>query len=162
MSASWFDELTRELERQLEVFLDDHPSQRELLEREEEAEAQRRRQRRLLEIAAAADRERQRLLSLSGEIRQWRERVDRARSAGATDLAVRAEEHLGRLMGQGREAWQALAALGEEDARLRAELNRREAPPEPAPVGAGDQLEQDWAAFEADQELQELRRRQAP
>ena len=57
MSASWFDDLSRELERQLEVFLDDHPSQRELLEREEEAEAQRRRQRRLLEIAAAADRE---------------------------------------------------------------------------------------------------------
>lgn len=160
MSASWFDDLTRELERQLEVFLDDHPSQRQLLEQEEQAEAQRRRQRRLLEIAAAADRERQRLLTLSREIRQWRERVDRARSAAAADLADRAEEHLGRLMGQGREAWQALEALGEEDARLRAELNRREAPPEPAASGTGDQLEQDWAAFEADQELQELRRRQ--
>lgn len=162
MSSAWFDDLTRELERQLEGFLDDHPGQRELLEREEQAEAQRRRQRRLLEIAAAADLERQRLLSLSGEIRQWRERVERARSAAATDLADRAEEHLGRLMGQGREGWQALAALGEEDARLRAEINRREAPTEPVPASGGDQLEQDWAAFEADQELQELRRRQAP
>jgi len=162
MSSAWFDDLTRELERQLEGFLDDHPGQRELLEREEQAEAQRRRQRRLLEIAAAADLERQRLLHLSGEIRQWRERVDRARSVAATDLADRAEEHLGRLMGQGREGWQALAALGEEDARLRAEINRREAPTEPVPASGGDQLEQDWAAFEADQDLQELRRRQAP
>ena len=114
------------------------------------------------------------------EINQWQQRVQRARDAGAGDLAARAEHHLGQLMGQGRDRWQALSELGRSFQAVEAELEQlaRQAPsPTQAPAGgaraggpqqaaqAKDQaepepLDQAWAAFEAQQALEDLRRRQ--
>ena len=177
--ASWFEQLEAQLERQLETFLAANPAQEALLQQQEQQEKQQRLKRRRLELQDQADQARSGLLALVAEITQWQQRVQRARNAGANDLAGRAEQHLGQLMGQGRDRWQALAELGRSFQAVEAELEQlaRQTPPPPtqAPGGArpgGPQaarakgqaepepLDQAWAAFEAQQALEELRRRQ--
>ena len=98
------------------------------------------------------------LLKLSKDISAWSERVQRARAAGAHDLASRAETHLSHLMGQGRAQWQALAALGEEAQQLKQELAAAKQPPKTTTGKAAD-LEEAWRRFEAEQELDELHQR---
>ena len=164
MQKSWWQELERELEHQFDSFLGDHPGQQELLEQEEWREQQRRRQQRLLEIEQQAQRLRQQLLTLSGEIKAWHQRVERARQAQAHDLADQASAHLDGLMAQGRAQWQTLAALGAEDQQLRAESSRAAAqapqrPPRQQQPATND-LESAWSRFEAEQELEQLRRQQ--
>jgi hercynine metabolism protein len=175
MSSSWFEQLESQLEQQLEAFLGSHPGQQELLELEELLERQRRLRRQRLQIQAQAEQLRQALLQVAGEITQWQQRVQRARSAGALELAARAEAHQGQLMGQGRDRWQQLGELGKEFARVEQELQeleqRQQARPKPSgkparePVGdpaTGPDLERAWADFESRQELEELRRRSRP
>jgi hypothetical protein len=119
-------------------------------------------------------------LALVAEINAWQQRVGRARQAGAQDLADRAEQHLGQLMGQGRDRWQALSELGTAVQTVERELEQlaRQAPPasppqpEPGRAGQGARaaqaeeaapsvpLDEAWAAFEAQQELEALRQRQ--
>ena len=164
MQSNWWQELERELEQQFDSFLKDHPGQRELLEQEELRAQQQRRQTRLQEIEAKAQALRSELLVLSEDIRAWRARVERAKGANATDLASRAEVHLGSLMAQGREKWQSLAMLGEENSQLKeaiakAEQERPKPPPSPPETGHAD-LEEAWKHFEAQQELERLRREQ--
>ena len=173
---SWLDDLESRLESQLEAFLRSSPAQEALLAEQERQDrlSQLRRQR--LELQQQAEQQRQELLQLAVDIRQWQERVERARSARATDLANRAETHIASLMERGRLRWQGLAELGQQFTALEwelTELGRRPAngsggakgpastndsnpeatTPEPA------NLDSDWAAFEAQQELEELRRR---
>jgi hercynine metabolism protein len=158
MSGSWLDELEARLEQQLEGFLRTNPQQEELL-REQEA---RDRQQGLLaergRLRQQAEDQRQELLKLADEIRQWQGRIGRARAAGADELAGRAEAHVGALMDQGRHRWRALADLGQRYAGVEQELaelvGQRSAPSPSTP-----DLEADWARFEAQQELRELKRR---
>ncbi len=121
-SSSWFEQLEAQLEQQLEAFLGSHPDQQELLEREELLERQRRLHRRRLQIQAQAEQLRQALLQIAGEITQWQKRVQRAKAAGAQELAARAQAHQGQLMGQGRDRWQQLGELGKEFARVEQDL----------------------------------------
>jgi hypothetical protein len=70
-------------------------------------------------------------------------------------------------MEQGRNRWQTLAELGERFAAVERELAElTAAPTPPAPGRSGEsvadgmaELEQDWRRFEAQQELEALRRR---
>ncbi len=170
--AGWFEQLEAQLERQLETFLAANPAQEALLQEQELQERQQRLKRRRLELQGQADQARTGLLALVSEINQWQQRVRRARDAGANDLADRAEQHLGQLMGQGRDRWQALAELGRSFQALEAELEQlasqsAQAPRPgraPAPPASGpsqpEPLDQAWAAFEAQQALDDLRRRQ--
>ena len=165
MQNSWWQELERELEQQFESFLGDHPGQQELLEQEEWREQQRRRQQRLAQIEQQAQHLRQQLLTLSGEIKAWHQRVERAHQAKAHELASKASSHLDGLMAQGRAQWQSLAALGAEDQQLRAEFSRAasQAPQQsshPHTKQAENDLESAWSRFEAEQELEQLRRQQ--
>ena len=182
MSAApggWFEQLEAQLERQLETFLAANPAQEALLQEQELQEKQQRLKRRRLELQGQADQARTGLLALVAEINQWQQRVQRARDAGADDLAGRAERHLGQLMGQGRDRWQALAELGRSFQAVEVELEQlaRQAPsPTQAPAGGAraggpqaaqakeqaepEPLDQAWAAFEAQQALDDLRRRQ--
>ena len=59
-------------------------------------------------------------------------------------------------MGQGRAQWQALAALGEEAQRLKQELAATKTKTPKTETTAD--LEEAWSRFEADQELDEMRR----
>jgi hercynine metabolism protein len=162
-AGDWFSRLEQQLEQQLDAFLRSNPAQEELLQREEQRERQRRLRSRRLELQASAERLRGDLLRLAAEINAWQQRVERARAAGAEALAVRAEGHLAELMARGRDRWQALSQLGEAFRQVEQELEelgtRAPGPAQPPPNGGAD-LEEAWAAFEADQELAQLRRRQ--
>ena len=170
--AGWFEQLEAQLERQLETFLAANPAQEALLQEQEQQEKQQRLKRRRLELQGQADQARTGLLALVSEINQWQQRVQRARDAGANDLASRAEQHLGQLMGQGRDRWQALAELGRSFQAVEAELEQlaSQAPkaakagpaatPQASSPSQPEPLDQAWAAFEAQQALEELRRRQ--
>ena len=109
MAGSWFQDLEQKLDEQLEAFLRSNPDQRQRLEQQERQERSQWLHRRQKQLTASAGQQRQELMELAEEISRWRERVERARGAGAEDLAERAAGHLMRLMAQGREHWQALA-----------------------------------------------------
>ena len=156
MDSSWWQKLEQELEQQFDRFLSDHPNQKELLDQEHWNEQQRRKQQRLIDLDQEAQQLRQQLLKLSQDIKAWSDRVQRAHAASAHDLAGRAETHLSNLMGQGRAQWQALASLGEESQQLKQDLAASK-PPAPKTAAAPD-LEEAWSRFEAQQELDALRR----
>jgi len=99
--------------------------------------------------------QRQQLLRLAEDVRAWRSRVERARAAGAADLAGRAEQHLTSLMNQGRALWADLEDRGRrfnEVERQLQELQQQKQTPSPAT------LEKDWALFKAEPELGRRRR----
>ena len=138
---SWLDELEARLEQQLAAFLAANPSQEALLGEQEARDRQAQMVGQRRQLQRQAEQERQALLQLAAEIRCWQERVVKARAAGATALAERAEAHQQGLMEQGRQRWQHLSALGKSFASVERDLG-----------------ELDWASFEAEQALEELRR----
>ena len=173
--TDWFSQLERQLEQQLESFLRANPAQEQLLRQQEQRERLQRLRRRRLELQTSAERGRAELLQLAGEIRQWQERVQRARTAGADTLAERAEGHLAELMARGRDRWQALGQLGDDYRQLEAELSDLASSGAQAPAASGDNqaaaaaaretdgpedLEKAWSRFEAEEELERLRQRQ--
>jgi hercynine metabolism protein len=165
--GSWLEELEARLNQQLESFLRANPQQEALLAEQAQRDRQQRLLHERLKLRQEAELQRQGLLRLAGEIRQWQERSERARGAGAEELAARAEAHITTLMEQGRNRWQTLAELGERFAAVERELAElTAAPTPPAPGRSGErvadgmaELEQDWRRFEAQQELEALRRR---
>ena len=111
-------------------------------------------QRQRQQLTEEATEHRRQLLALAADVKAWTDRTERARSAGATDLARRASQHCTQLMEQGRGLWGDLASLGrrfEEVDRQLSDINRQQKKP--------STLEDDWASFAAEQELEELRRR---
>ena len=94
--------------------------------------------------------------------------MQRAQQAGANQLASQAEAHLSKLMGQGRDCWQALAELGVEDQQLRQEIQQMPAPNNPKKPTSPVDLEKDseidletaWNNFEANQALEDLKQKQ--
>jgi hercynine metabolism protein len=161
------EELEARLNQQLESFLRANPQQEALLAEQAQRDLQQRLLQERLKLRQEAELQRQGLLRLAGEIRQWQERSERARGAGAEELAARAEAHIATLMEQGRNRWQTLAELGERFAAVERELAElTAAPTPPSPGRSGErvadgmaELEQDWRRFEAQQELEALRRR---
>lgn len=163
--ASWFDDLEARLNQQLEAFLQSNPAQQARLEQLEARERQQQLGQRRQHLQLQAQQQRQALLGLADEIRQWQGRSIKARQAGASDLAARAEAHLAGLMLQGRQRWQQLAELGADFAKVEAELEQLQSAAQATGRGSTTPrggLEAEWAAFEAEQELQRLKRRQQP
>lgn len=160
--GTWFDDLEARLNQQLEAFLQANPAQQTRLEQQEARDRQEQLGRQRLALQQQAQQHRQALLALVSEIRQWQGRTDKARQAGATDLAAKAEQHLNGLMLQGRQRWQQLAELGAQFAQVEAALQQLQAAAQsmPANPSGNGGLEAEWAAFEAEQELQQLKRRQ--
>ncbi|MFN9570373.1 MAG: hercynine metabolism protein [Cyanobacteriota bacterium] len=170
-SVNWLDQLEARLDQTLEGFLRANPQQDTLLAEQVARDRQQQLRRDRLALKTEAELQRQGLLRLAEDIRCWQGRVDRAKGAGALDLAGRAEAHIATLMEQGRARWQTLGELGERFAAVEQELqqlgtasgSRGQAaatkpgvqPSEPP----GPDLEADWAAFETQQELEDLRRK---
>lgn len=167
---SWLDELEARLEQELEAFLASNPAQDALLREQEARDRQARLIGRRRQLQLEADQLRSGLLQRADDIRQWRQRMERARAAGAQDLATRAAAHLNELMDQGRRQWQQLEALGREFGQLErqlSELSQRsrhaagtQGTVQPDARRTNSDLEQAWAAFETEQELERLRREQ--
>ena len=153
--SSWLEQLERELDARLSAFLRNNPVQEHLFSEQHLKERAGALQRQRQQLQSEAKQQRQQLLQLAEHVRAWRSRVDRARGAGAADLAVRAEQHLTSLMNQGRALWADLEDLGrrfnEVEQQLK-ELHQQQQTPSPS------SLEKDWALFEAEQELEKLRR----
>jgi hercynine metabolism protein len=158
MSTNWLEELEARLDQQLEGFLRTNPQQEALLNEQQARDRQRNLLAERLRLRQQAEEQRQLLLRLAEEIRQWQARMERARAAGALDLASRAEQHTAALMDQGRHRWRALGDLGQRFASVEQELAEL-VPSRTADQGSTPDLEADWARFEAQQDLQELRRR---
>jgi len=166
--SSWLEELEARLNQQLESFLRANPQQEALLAEQAQRDRQQGLLNERLKLRQEAELQRQGLLRLAGEIRQWQERTERAKGAGAQELASKAEAHVATLMEQGRSRWQTLAELGERFAAVERELaDLTAAPTPPAPSRPGEsvadgmaELEQAWKRFESQQELEALRRRQ--
>lgn len=157
MAPSWLDQLERNLEERLNAFLRSNPQQDQLLRQQHLHDRQQDLLRRRRRLQEQAQEHRRQLLALAQEVRDWSDRSERARRAGALELARRADAHIQSLMDQGRELWNELGLLGQQfhdlDIQLDA-LHRR------AQDQQGRSLDDDWALFEAQQELEELRRRQ--
>ena len=153
--SSWLEQLERELDARLSAFLRNNPVQDNLFSEQHLRDRAGALQRQRQQLQSEAKQQRQQLLRLADDVRGWRSRVDRARAAGADDLAKRAEQHLSSLMNQGRALWADLEDLGRrfnEVERQLDELVQQQQTPSPST------LEKDWALFEAEQELEQLRR----
>ena len=140
-NGDWLDELEARLEQLLDAFLQANPSQQALLRDQQLAEAQ----------ALRSE-----LLQLAAEIQRWRQRVDKAKGAGANDLTAQAQLHLEQLMERGRGRWQRLEQLGRD---LQGGAGTKTRTPAPTPAQPNDPLDQAWARFEIEQDLERLRRR---
>ena len=158
MSPTWLDQLEQNLEERLDAFLHSNPDQDCLLQEQHLQDRQRDlSSRRDLMKIQARDLRRQ-LLSLAEQVQAWGERTKKARDAGADDLALRAEQHVKTLMDQGRDLWNELDELGRNFRDLDQQISRLN---QKASQQRGHRsLDEDWALFEAHQELEDLRRRQ--
>ncbi len=153
---SWLDELERSLEQRLDAFLKANPHQDILLRDQHLQDRQRSLEQQRLQLQHQAHDLRRQLLNLAEEVRNWTARSDRARTAGAQELAKRADQHIQALMNQGRDLWTELNALGATFQTVEEQLDQlMTSNTRPSP---SRNLEQDWALFEAQQELDELRR----
>ena len=123
-SGNWMDELDARLDQTLEAFLRANPQQEALLAEQAARERQQQLRRERLALKGEAEQQRQGLLRLAEDIRRWQERVERAKGAGALDLAGRAEAHIATLMDQGRARWQTLEELGGRFAAVEQALSR--------------------------------------
>ena len=150
---TWLDQLEQELDQRLSLFLRSNPLQVRLFEEQHLRDRVHALQRQRLQLVEVANEQRRQLLALAEDVKAWTERSNRARASGASDLARRADQHRAELMNQGHELWNDLASLGrrfdEVDAQL-FELKQQNS--------NRSNLDQDWALFEAEQELEDLRR----
>ena len=152
--SNWLEQLERELDQRLAAFLSNNPVQEQLFRQQHQLDRARSLQRQRQQLQQQAEEQREQLLALSADVRAWTERTERARRAGEQDLSRRAELHLIGLMDQGRTLWADLGDLGrrfkEVDQQLSA-LSRQQS-------NGVSSLDRDWALFEAEQELEQLRR----
>ena len=158
MSPTWLDQLERNLEERLDAFLRSNPDQDRLLQEQHLQDRQRTLSSRRDQMQLQAKELRRQLLTLAEQVQAWGERTKKARDAGAEDLALRAANHVNSLMNQGRDLWNELEELGRSfrdlDQQI-SDLNQKTSQRQGA-----RSLDEDWALFEAHQELEELRRKQ--
>ncbi len=152
--SNWLEQLERELDQRLAAFLSQNPVQEQLFRQQHQLDRVRSLQRQRQQLQQDAEEQRKQLLALAADVRAWTERTERAKRAGEKELSQRAKQHLIGLMNQGRSLWTDLADLGrrfqEVDQQL-LELSQQQR-------SGVSSLDQDWALFEAEQELEQLRR----
>ena len=156
MSPTWLDNLERSLEERLEQFLRSNPSQDQLLREQHLQDRQRDLHNRRGQQQLQARELRRQLLTLAEQVQAWTKRGEKARGAGALELTHRADQHVVALMQQGRELWEEFEALGLQFAELEEQLNSLKTQEKQS--SSRRSLDEDWALFEAQQELEQLRR----
>ena len=150
---SWLDQLERELDQRLSAFLRSNPLQSQRFQDQHQQDRAVALQRQRQQLQQEAEQQRKRLIDVAEKIRSWTERTKRAKQAGANELARRAQTHLDELMAQGRQQWSDLDNLGRRFGEVEAQL--KDLANQTGSSISG--LEQDWAHFEAEQELEQLR-----
>jgi hercynine metabolism protein len=152
---SWLEQLDRELDQRLSGFLRSNPLQDQLFEEQHSRDRAQSLQRQRRQLQQEAKLQRQQLMQLAEDVQAWRKRSQKAREAKASDLAHRADQHLDGLMNQGRRLWNDLDDLGRRFNEVEQQLLELKTQ-QKTPIGSD--LEKDWALFEAEQELRELRK----
>ena len=152
--SNWLEQLELELDQRLSAFLQNNPVQNQLFQDQHQQDRAQALQRQRQQLQQDAEQLRGQLLTLVHEVRAWTDRIDRARRAGALDLAQRAQAHLDGLMAQGRTQWTDLANLGRRFSEVEAQLQELSRQAQSSRPG----LDDDWARFEAEQEFEQLRR----
>ena len=152
--SNWLEQLERELDQRLAAFLSQNPVQEQLFRQQHQLDRARSLQRQRQQLQQDAEEQRKQLLALAADVRAWTERTERAKRAGEKELSKRAEQHLNDLMNQGRTLWMDLADLG----RRFKEVNQQLVELSQQQHSGVSSLDQDWALFEAEQELEQLRR----
>ncbi|MAR08011.1 MAG: hypothetical protein CL862_13045 [Cyanobium sp. NAT70] len=153
--STWLEQLERELDQRLSAFLRNNPVQDQLFRDQHQKDRAEALQRQRQQLQQEAGEQRRHLLNLAEEVRAWRIRIERAQKAGATDLAHRAEQHQNDLMQQGRNLWSDLEDLGRRFNEVDQQLDAiKQQPTQHNPVD----LDKDWALFEAEEELKQMRR----
>tara|TARA_B100000519_G_scaffold192298_1_gene193574 strand:- start:610 stop:1092 length:483 start_codon:yes stop_codon:yes gene_type:complete len=155
MSATWLDELERVLEERLTDFLRENPYQELLLHQQHQKDHYQNLKRQRQQLQKEAEELRRQLLTLAGTVREWSTRSNRARKAGASALADRADQHIADLMEQGRQLWSDLDQLGN---RFK-DVEQKFCALSEQSAKDSSTLEEDWTRFAAQQELQELMRK---
>ena len=149
---TWLDQLELELDQRLAAFLRSNPVQEQLFRDQHQRDRIRALMRQRQQLSEEATEHRRQLLALAAEVKDWNDRIERARRAGAMDLAGRADQHRSGLMEQGRQLWTDLAALGRRFDEVDRQLSEVK-----QPQRKPSSLDKDWALFDAEQELEELR-----
>ena len=152
--SNWLEQLERELDQRLAAFLSQNPVQEQLFKQQHQLDRARSLQRQRQQLQQDAEEQRKQLLALAADVRAWTERTERAKRAGEKELSQRAEQHLNGLMNQGRTLWTDLADLG----RRFKEVNQQLVELSQQQHSSVSSLDRDWALFEAEQELEQLRR----
>ena len=156
MTPTWLDNLERSLDERLERFLRNNPGQEVLLHEQHLQDRQRDLHKRYGDQQRQAKELRRQLLTLADEVHAWTTRSQKAHRAGALELAKRADQHVVDLMKQGRILWHELETLGVQFKDVEQQLNNLRAQTKKS--SSKRSLDEDWALFEAQQELEELRR----
>ena len=153
--STWLEQLERELDKRLSEFLRNNPIQDQLFQDQHQQDRAMALKRQRRQLQQDAEEHRRQLLDLADQVKDWRERIQRADRAEATDLADRARHHLNQLMTQGRHLWSDLENLGRRFEEVDAQLAELSCQPQSA---NRKDLDRDWAMFEAEQELKRMRR----
>ena len=154
MNENWLENLEEALEKQLNQFLQNNPSQELLLKHQQHQDHYNALQLQKKQLVDEAKLRRRQLLELAATIQEWRARTQRAKKASANSLAIRAERHLASLMKQGRQIWSELDHLGnrfhaiQQEILVLSEESRK----------YNSSIEEDWNNFIADQELEQLKK----
>jgi len=155
MSHSWFQNLEKELDEKLADFLQANRYQNSLLIQQDKEDLYQTLKLKQQKLQEKAEGKRKALLALANDVDQWTGRATHAKKAGAKSLACRADDHVKKLMNKGRAIWKELDGIGKEfkeAQKLILDLTKQSEIPRP-------NLEQEWAKFETEEELDQLKRR---
>lgn len=181
-----FDDFSKFLETQLEDYLRNNP-QLELIVLEDKLRDQEEETLRLMADLRRQEKQLQdEILNVAREIQLWHLRIEKAKAAGRQDLAEPAEAHEASLLRQGNQRWGQMEVLKEriqqtQDLQLKIQSRRKEVqqqvvqaqaarPSEPTTGATAwntspsdsrsrvDSLEHDFRRWEAEQELEQLKR----
>jgi uncharacterized protein (TIGR04376 family) len=181
-----FDDLSHFLENRLDEFLRNNP-QLELQALEEKMREQEFETRRLLSDLKAREKQvENEILETAQEIQRWHLRIEKARAAGRLDLAEPAQAHEAGLLREGNQKWGQMEVLRErmkqtEDLlgkiqvrrqELQVQINQAQAAKasqstqrwavngwnQSSYANAADPLEQQFQKWEAQEELDQMKR----
>ncbi len=157
MSKTWLKNFEKILESKFEAFLRSNPYQESLINQQTQNDIFTDLSRQRQHIQEEAKSLREEIINLAKDVQDWKIRSEKARKAGSKSLASQAEAHLNHLMDQGRDLWYKLELLGgrfEENQIQLSELSQNLKPD-------GYCLEKDWEKFDANLELEKLRRKKS-
>ena len=181
-----FDDFSKFLETQLEDYLRNNP-QLELVVLEDKLRDQEEETLRLMtDLKRQEKRLQDEILGVAREIQLWHVRIEKAKAAGRQDLAEPAQAHEATLLRQGNQHWGQMEVLKEriqqtQELQLKIQARRKEVHQQVTQAGAtrspgtsstdaswstatGDNrtevasLEHDFRRWEAEQELEQLKR----